>query len=292
MTASPLEAGPSNLNAHPQPSRQSAPPTSLRSASLQGPTPGPAYTVGGEPLVSRREYNALRQELEELQIVHRNLQERYQDLERVVGNALSRVDSVKRVMTSIAQVCESTRQSVTGIPPDSLRMGMAFPFERDDASPTPQGPPQSHSPSPSTYPASTLPLTWEEQEDPSSASPSIGNPRTPPTERPMPPLPLSTPPPPLPLSTPPTSPAIVYNTRGAPGCGGNGSKLEGTCIPKGPRILTTPLYIPITSCNLNLAAGRHPSPACISPTRLSTLTATRGVSWCPGGISQGILTMP
>ena len=102
---------------------------------------------------------------------------------------------------SIAQVCESTCQSVMGIPPDSLRMGMAFPFERDDASPTPQGPPQSHSPSPSTYPALTLLLTQEEQEDPSSTSPSIGNPRTPPTERPTPPLPLSTPLPPPLLST-------------------------------------------------------------------------------------------
>ena len=59
VTASPLEAGPSNLNAHPQPSCQSAPPTSLRSASLQGPTPSPAYTVGGEPLISRREYDVL-----------------------------------------------------------------------------------------------------------------------------------------------------------------------------------------------------------------------------------------
>ena len=107
--------------------------------------------------------------------MHRNLQERYQDLERVVSNALSHVDSVERVMMSIAQVCKSTRQSVTGIPPDSLRMGMAFPFEWDDASPAPQGPPQSHSPSPLTYPASTLPLTREEQEDPSGASPSIRN---------------------------------------------------------------------------------------------------------------------
>ena len=178
------EAGPSNLQAHPQP----------------GLTPGPAYTVDGEPVVSRKEYEALRQELNDLRVVHHNLQERYQELERVVDNVVSRVDSVKRGMTSIAQVCGSTHQSVMGMPSDPLRTDISMPFVWEDASPQPQGPPRSRSPSPSTYPVLTLLLVQEEHEDSFHASLVVGNPTMPLIER-SPPPPLVSPPPTAPLLT-------------------------------------------------------------------------------------------
>lgn len=90
-----------------------------------GLLPGRAYSVGGEPLITRAEHQRLERQIEEQN-------HKIADLTNALQVVLGRLADAERSVSALGRACESIRRSVTSTPTEISAPAMGFPTEVPD----------------------------------------------------------------------------------------------------------------------------------------------------------------